>query len=45
MTMKTIKINPVTFEMARQMMKALGARTPDDVAQKLIQDEFKRRGY
>ena len=24
LTMKTIKINPVTFEMARQLMKALG---------------------
>ena len=45
MTMKTVKINPVTFEMARQLMKALEARTHDDVAQKLIQDEFKRRGY
>ena len=45
MTMKPLKVNPVTYEMARQLMKALGVRTPDDVAQKLIQDEFKRRGY
>ena len=44
MKMKMIKINPVTFEMARQMMKVLGARTPDDVAQKLIKDEFEKRG-
>ena len=36
--------NLVQFNQERKR-KALGVRTPDDVAQKLIQEEFKRRGY
>jgi hypothetical protein len=40
--MKTIKVNPVVYEMARSLMKKTSSRTPDEVFVKLIEERYRK---
>jgi|TARA_E500000318_G_C3545558_1_gene206527 hypothetical protein len=40
--MKTIKVSPVVYEMARLLMKKTSSRTPDEVFAKLVEQRYKK---
>ena len=40
--MKTIKVNPVIYQMARSLMKKTSSRTPDEVFTKLVEERYKK---
>ena len=42
--MKNLQVAPITYEMARQLVKPLKVRNANEVANALIQAEFKKRG-
>ena len=42
--MKNLQVPPVTYEMARSLVKAMKVRNANDVAKALIEQEFKKRG-
>jgi|TARA_B100000035_G_C20539736_1_gene353378 hypothetical protein len=42
--MKNLQVPPVTYEMARSLVKVLKVRNQNEVANVLIQREFKEKG-
>ena len=40
--MKMLKVNPVVYQMARELMKKLSVRNPDDVVARLIEERYKK---
>ena len=40
--MKMLKVNPVVYQMARELMKKLSVRNPDDVVSRLIEERYKK---
>ena len=37
-----LKVNPVVYQMARELMKKLSVRNPDDVVARLIEERYKK---
>ena len=42
--MKNLQVKPVVYEMARQLAKVMKVRNANEVADALIQAEFKKKG-
>ena len=42
--MKNLQVPPITYEMARSLVKPMKVRNANDVAKALIEQEFKKRG-
>ena len=42
--MKSLQVPPITYEMARSLVKPMKVRNANDVAKALIEQEFKKRG-
>ena len=42
--MKNLQVPPITYEMARSLVKVMKVRNANDVAKALIEQEFKKRG-
>ena len=42
--MKNLQVSPITYEMARSLVKVMKVRNANDVAKALIEQEFKKRG-
>ena len=42
--MKNLQIPPITYEMARSLVKPMKVRNANDVAKALIEQEFKKEG-
>jgi len=40
--MKSMKVSPVEYEMARMLKKKLSVRNPDDVVARLIEERYKK---
>lgn len=40
--MKTIKVNPVVYEMARMLMKKTSSLSPEQVFTKLVEERYKK---
>ena len=40
--MKTIKVNPAVFEMAKMLMTTTASKTPDEVFSKLVMERYKK---
>ena len=42
--MKNLQVPPITYEMARSLVKVMKVRNQNEVAKALIEQEFKKRG-
>ena len=42
--MKNLQVPPITYEMARTLVKVMKVRNQNEVAKALIEQEFKKRG-
>jgi len=40
--MKMLRVNPVVYQMAKELMKKLSVRNPDDVVARLIEERYKK---